>query len=49
MEGFLIDNDDSTVCVMENPDKDKKQVRFLAAGKWWYVELLPDSISTIIL
>lgn len=49
MEGFLIDNDDSTVCVMVNPDKDKKQVRFFAAGKWWYVELLPDSISTIIL
>ena len=49
LEGFLIENPDSTVCVMVNPDKDKKQVRFFAKEQWWYAELLADSISTIIL
>jgi len=48
MEGFLIENEDEVVCVMVNPDKDKKQVRFFACDRWWYAELLPDSVSTII-
>ena len=49
MVGFLIENENSTVCVMVNPDKDKKQVRFFAKDQWWYAELLADTISTIIL
>lgn len=49
MVGFLIENENSTVCVMVNPDKDKKQVRFFAKDQWWYAELLTDTISTIIL
>ena len=49
MVGFLIENPDNTVCVMVNPDKNKKQVRFLAKDQWWYAELLADSISTILL
>lgn len=49
MEGFVIKNEDSTVCVMVNPDKDKKQVRFQVDGRWWYAELLPESINTMMM
>lgn len=49
MVGFLIENGENTVCVMVNPDKGKKQVRFFAKDRWWYAEILSDSISTIIL
>jgi len=49
MEGFLIRNKDQAVCVMINPDSDKKQVCLSVDDKTWYVELLPDTISTVIL
>ena len=49
MDGFLIKNTDNTVCVMINPDSDKKQVCLSVDGKTWYVELMPDTISTVIL
>ncbi len=47
-EGFLIQNGNSLVCIMINPDKDKKQIRFYANNQWWYAELLANSISTIV-
>lgn len=49
LEGFLIENEDATVCFLVNPDGDKKQVRFYAKEQWWYAELLPDAVCTIIL
>lgn len=48
LEGFLIRSANNTVCVMINDDKEKKQVRVQINGQWWYVELLPDSISTVV-
>ena len=49
MEGFLIRNGENTVCVMINPDSDKKQVCLSVDDKTWYVELMPDTISTVVL
>lgn len=49
-EGFMIDNKDGRLAfVLINPDDGKKQVQFYAKGSWWYVELLPDSVSTVII
>ena len=47
-EGFLIQDGEKAACVLINDYKDKKQMRCLVNGKWWYIELLPDSISTIV-
>ena len=49
LEGFLIDNGEQKVCIMVNADKAKKQVRFFAKDTWWYVELMPDTVSAIVL
>lgn len=49
LEGFLIDNGEEKVCIMVNADKDKKQVRLFANDTWWYVELMPDTVSAIVL
>lgn len=50
VEGFMIDNGDSSpVFVLINPSSDKKQVQFYANDTLWYTELMPDSISTIII
>ena len=50
IEGFLIDNHDGKyVLVLINPNDDKQQTQFFLNGSWWYVELTPESISTIIL
>ena len=49
MEGFLVDNGEQKVCVFINADKEKKQVRFFVKETWWYAELMPDTVSTIIL
>lgn len=48
MDGFVIENGDKRVCFMVNGDSEKKQVRVHIGGTWYYVELLPDSISTIV-
>ena len=47
-DGFLIDNNDQTICIMVNGDKEKKQYRIFVKDRWYYIELLPNSISTII-
>lgn len=41
--------DGDLVYILTNPDKSsKKQVQFFEGGTWWYVELLPDTVSTIV-
>lgn len=50
IEGFLIDNDDNKkIVVLINPNSEKRQVQFNLNGIWWYAELTPESISTIII
>lgn len=42
--------DGKLIYVLTNPDKNsKKQVQFFEDGSWWYVELLPDTVSTIVI
>lgn len=49
MEGFLVKNKDNMVCVMVNPDSEKKQVCLTIDDQAWYVELMPETISTVII
>lgn len=49
VEGFMIDQKEKKVFIMINPSEGKKQVEFSSGGELWYAELLPDSVSTIIL
>ncbi|MBQ3550954.1 MAG: hypothetical protein IJA41_08260 [Clostridia bacterium] len=32
---------------LANPNKDKRQVQINVGGEWWYIELLPDTVSTV--
>ena len=40
--------DGSFVLVVTNPNKDKKQLQYYRSGQWWYIEALPESVSTIV-
>ncbi|MBP3370662.1 MAG: hypothetical protein J6L85_07910 [Clostridia bacterium] len=46
--GTLVENPDSSAALMLiNPNSDKAQVQYFYAGKWWYIELLPDTLATV--
>lgn len=50
VEGFGIDNNDGKfVAVLINPNTEKRQTQFKLNDNLWYVELPPDSISTVII
>ena len=49
IEGFCIDNDVKKVLILINPNAEKRQVQFNLNNTWWYAELTPESISTIII
>ena len=36
------------VFMLANPYEDKRQVQFCVKGQWYYVELMPDSLSTVV-
>lgn len=40
--------DGSVCCFLVNAKPHKEQVQILEGGQWYYVELLPDTISTIV-
>lgn len=40
--------DGSLVLVAVNPNKTKRQLQCFYGGKWWYTELMPDSVSTVV-
>ena len=49
VEACGFENPDSEfVLVLVNPDKVKKQVQYLKNDTWWYIELMPDSVSTVV-
>ena len=49
MEGCLMKHTDGTeVLILVNPNESKRQAQYLKDGKWWYVELLPNSVSTVV-
>ena len=42
-------NPDGTFAlIITNSNNDKCQLQYYRFGKWWYIEALPNSISTII-
>ena len=46
-EGVLIENEGQTVLLLTNPNTEKAQVQYFRDGKWWYIELLPDTLATV--
>ena len=40
--------DGKLVYILTNQDSTKRQIQFFEGGTWWYVELLPNSLSTVI-
>jgi glucosylceramidase len=46
--GAVIENKDSTALVLANANSEKAQVQYFIDGKWWYIELLPDTLSTVV-
>lgn len=49
VEGFMIEAEGKNVFVLVNPGEEKKQLEISSGKDLWYAELLPDSVSTIIL
>lgn len=42
-------NPDGTfVLIVTNPNGEKRQLQYYGFGKWWYIEALPNSVSTIV-
>jgi len=40
--------DGSFVVVASNHNSDKRQLQFVFGDRWWHVELMPDSVSTVV-
>ena len=49
IEGFCIENKDEKILVLINPNDTKRQTQIFLDGAWWYMELTPESISTVIM
>ncbi len=50
VEGICIDNGDGkTVLVLVNPNTEKRQTQMYLYDKWWYMELMPESVMTFII
>lgn len=50
LQASLIENPNgSRVYLLVNPSTDKKQIQLSEGGTWYYIELLPDSISTVLI
>lgn len=47
VEGVMWDTDGVKFLALANPNKTKRQVQVNIDGTWWYIELLPDTVSTI--
>lgn len=48
--GFAVDNHDGKlVLIVINPNAEKMQIRFKIQDAWWYAELQPDSVSTMMI
>ena len=48
LEGTLIENPDGKkYLILVNPNESKAQVQYFCGDKWWYIELLPETVSTV--
>lgn len=49
VQAVAADNTDGRhVMIMVNPNGSKKQIQYFYDGKWWYAELTPNSVSTLV-
>lgn len=48
VEGLLIKNNDKETLVFVNPKDSKAQIQYEKEGKWYYIELLPKTVATVI-
>lgn len=49
LQTSCVQNEDGSICYfLMNANTHKEQVQIFENGKWYYVELLPDTIATII-
>lgn len=48
-QGVMVENEGQTVLLLINPHSDKAQVQYCHRGSWYYFELLPDTVATVIL
>ena len=47
--GTLVENADGVSALMLiNPNEAKTQIQFFYRGKWWYIELLPETLATVL-
>lgn len=48
-EGCIAENSDgSAEMILVNPSDKKEQVQYFRSGKWWYIEMLPNTSATIV-
>ncbi len=48
-EGCVVENGTrNTTLVLVNPSMKKEQIQYFYVGKWWYIEMLPNTIATIV-
>ncbi len=40
--------DGSHILQLVNPNEAKAQVQYFYGGKWWYIELLPDTLASVV-
>ena len=45
---FVENTDGSAALMLVNPNPDKAQVQYYYSGKWYYIELLPETLTTVI-
>ncbi len=49
-EGCVVENESgNTELILVNPSSEKEQMQYLHCGKWWYIEMLPNTSATIFL
>ena len=48
-EGCVVENKSgNTEIILVNPSTEKEQLQYFYVGKWWYIEMLPNTIATIV-
>lgn len=49
LEVSCIKNPDGTICYfIINSNEEKQQIQIFESGEWYYIEVLPDTISTVV-
>jgi len=48
-EGCLVKTkDEKTLLYLVNPSQQKEQLQYFYQNKWWYIELLPNTLATVV-